>query len=181
MTVDVAAQARRYHCEQAWTNTCLAACVAMVVARRTGLELAEIPQLAARLCESLGTGRGGALPEVAAVEVDSEVIHADPDAPANLLRLARDLASGDWWLIAMMHPGPLALHHERQRPQPWSRHGVLPQPPAPSHAVVLVHVADDRLLYLDPWFTAQFQPQIMSWADFGAAWTGRYIPVYLQG
>lgn len=167
----------RYHCEQSHSNTCLAACAAMVLTRRDALPVDTLLTRETALCSELRIGRGGALVEVAAHALGSQMIITDPDLPASVKLLKSNLISGDWWLVALMHPGALADHYAHAKPRPLSRHGELPGPPAPSHAIVLVAAVAGGIVYLDPWFSAKDQPRHIDLPTFAGAWTGMYIPV----
>lgn len=169
---------RALHCEQVYSNSCLAACVAIVRLRCGAIAREEAEAHERMLMEKPGSSPKGLSPGVVAFELGSRLIEADPDDANNFTRVRFDVDSGRWWHIAILCPGPLSELQGRQVPRPRSRHGELTSP-LPHHAVVLVGAEEGRLLYLDPWFPQQFQPQVIADADFVRAWTGRYIPVRL--
>jgi len=149
--------------------------------RTGGIEPGDAAEYERTLCERLGAGRGGIAIQSAAAELGLEKEFGfDPDDPNALLRIQDDLESGRWWHIAIMGTGELAEHHERIGLSMRSRHGPLPRPIGPPHAVVLVGVEPGELLYLDPWFPASLQPQRLRIVEFARAWTGMFIPVHLR-
>jgi hypothetical protein len=169
----------RYHCEQSYSNSCLAACIVMARLRTGELPPGEASTHENQICEQLSAGRGGILIQVAAEAIGSSELHADPDRPETLLVIRADLASGQWWHIAIMGSGPLAEHHHRVGLSTSSRHGPLSHPVGPPHAVMLVATEPASLLYLDPWLPEPLQPQRMTTGEFARAWTGIFIPVHL--
>lgn len=169
----------RHHCVQQRGHTCVAACAAIVLARRGGLtDAAAISRLEAQLTHELGMAAIYLDGVAAELDADRE-IEADHDDPGNLMRLRADLESGEWWHIALMHPGPMRELHARLEPSPRYRHGRLGEIGEP-HAVVLVAVAPEGFLCLDPWLAARHQPLRLPWTFFPGAWTGRYLPVYVD-
>lgn len=171
---------RQYHHEQGFSNSCLAACITVVRLRTGEVAPQDAHDHERALCERLGAGRGGIPIESAAVELGLEKqIGFDPDDPVALLRIQEDLASGQWWHIAIMGSGELADHHERLGLGMRSRHGSLPRPVGPPHAIVLVAVEPGEILYLDPWFSVSSQPQSLTLVGFARAWTGMFLPVRL--
>jgi hypothetical protein len=151
----------------------------MAQARRQGLSSAvAISRLEAQVTRKLGADAIHL--DVIAAELGAErVIEADPDHAGNLMQLRADLESGEWWHIALMHPGPLRELHARLDPGPSYRHGQLGDFGLP-HAVLLVAVAPEGFLCLDPWLASQHQPLCLPWTFFPGAWTGRYLPVNVQ-
>lgn len=163
----------RFHHEQGRSNSCLAACITMIRLRVGALPPADAAGHEQQLCERLGAGRGGILVDVAAQEIGSRTVIADPEAPGTYIVLHEDLASGRWWHIVILGAAALATH-QQDLGLPRSRYGTLSGLP---HAVVLVGFAAGSLHYLDPWFDAEGQPHTMPIDVFAGAWTGMFIPV----
>lgn len=170
----------RYHIEQLRCDTCVATCAAIVLGRLRGLSPPQIEALAQEIVQQHNAD--AKLLDVIAVYLETKglgpqkVILADPDHPGNISYLADNFAFGAWWMIALMHPGPMRRLHAELVPPPSPQHGFLPEFGL-LHAVVLVDATPDIFLCLDPWLARAYQPIPLTWDRFSEAWAGLYLPV----
>lgn len=162
----------RFHCEQSRSDSCVAACTSMALARLGLLAVADMPARERQLAETLFPTFGAA-----ALELKRPLDDLDPNERFALSQLLVSLAANTWWIIEV-HAARLHHVQQHQAPRPRSEHGFLSSSSL-HHTIILVASDANQFKYLDPFFPARFQPLRITRDELVQVWTGRYVTIAL--
>jgi hypothetical protein len=155
----------RYHRRQARPDGCVATCFAMAQAHRQRGDASLLDVLEAENYALLAPLRiaGGVELNRAAAELDLAYDYVGEPDPAYLEVLRVALA--DTWAVALMIASEAERAFHVQHPD-----AVTNRMDNLRHAVVLIGVDGDAVVYLDPYYSTEFQPLRVSWREFANAW-----------
>jgi hypothetical protein len=162
------------------SDSCVAACCAMLVHRReppAGEDLAATHERLDRTCRHAGITLLPAL-EDAARSVGAEFCAWEPDDAGFA---ALEGLVGLTWCAVLVYGGPWTHSLRQHRKLGSPPHGILSATPTsstPRHAVVLTEWGPTRLAVHDPWYDWLDQPIWIEPAWLRRAWTGElaYFP-----
>lgn len=157
-----------HHKEQDLPDGCVSACCRIALSYLEQVDLEEVS-----LHTNLATGRRVSLSTAAKYFgwYFASWDLTDPDTFAYLWSL---LQKGQWLIVTV--GGPMLAMLNQQENRDHSQHGQLAVPDnhhmPPYHAIVLVAVEQNRVLYLDPWFPKHGQPYSMHREEFARLASG---------
>lgn len=162
----------QFHCAQSRSDSCVAACTTMALARLGLLAVADIPARERQLADKLFPSFGAA-----ALELRRPIQDLDPSERHVLSQLQVSLAADTWWII---EAHAARLHHvqQHQTPRPRSEHGFLGSSSL-HHVIILIERDSNAFRYLDPFFPTCHQPLRITSEELVQVWTGRYVRISL--